>query len=337
MRKPPSGRGDPKQHGQRAGALAAFALGEADRAAAAGEYAEALEWLARADKGSPAARGLEAEVRYRYGAELAAHGACAAAEALMSEIPAGQSVPASLVSERIRLLRVHRAATADLVALRSRFGEECPACRGTDLYAIASCVHQRMPLPHAVKLVPTMLAPELSGVYAAAAYRPGWDPDRGHPLTTLVRREKAHVEPASIRLLGAVLADYIAYYTPLVRLVDVLVPIPTGADREENRGGSIPYVFAATVRDRLSIPLRELLIQVAPHLDHTQASGTTRRDALRIAWRVRGAAALEGRTVLLVDDILTTGTTLRTAAEFLLSAGVSEVYGVTLMHTERSS
>lgn len=41
--------------------------------------------------------------------------------------------------------------------------------------------------------------------------------------------------------------------------------------------------------------------------------------------------------VLLVDDIVTTGTTLSVAAELLREAGARVVYAVALLHTERST
>ena len=51
----------------------------------------------------------------------------------------------------------------------------------------------------------------------------------------------------------------------------------------------------------------------------------------------RGRVHSAGRAVMLIDDIVTTGTTLSTAAELLLEAGVGTVYGVALLHTERTS
>jgi predicted amidophosphoribosyltransferase len=156
-------------------------------------------------------------------------------------------------------------------------------------------------------------------------------------MNVLVRLEKQQIDESSLRLLGAVLADYVAHHTPLPAVIDAIVPVPTSRDREERRGGSIPYGLAATLRDQLAVPLREVLVQVAPHLDHTEASGPERRRALRRAWRAKADTTLLDRTVLLVDDIVTTGTTLVAAAELLSDVGVGRVYGLALMHTERST
>lgn len=80
----------------------------------------------------------------------------------------------------------------------------------------------------------------------------------------------------------------------------------------------------------------EAIVQTGEHRDHTQARGEERRRALRVAWNPTVDRRLRGRAVLLVDDIVTTGTTLKTAAELLREQGVADVYGVALLHTGNS-
>lgn len=59
------------------------------------------------------------------------------------------------------------------------------------------------------------------------------------------------MDDASLRLLGALLLDYAANHTSLPRLLDAVVLVPTSREREESRGGSIPLLLAATIRDQL--------------------------------------------------------------------------------------
>jgi predicted amidophosphoribosyltransferase len=64
----------------------------------------------------------------------------------------------------------------------------------------------------------------------------------------------------------------------------------------------------------------------ARHTPHqTGLSATERRANLRDAFQVSRAAQLKGRTVLLVDDVLTTGATASEAARALKSAGAAKV------------
>ena len=56
-------------------ALAGYALRQASAAAARGDYGAALEWLSSTAMSQPEGKNLEAEVRYRFGAVLAARDA----------------------------------------------------------------------------------------------------------------------------------------------------------------------------------------------------------------------------------------------------------------------
>ena len=49
---------------------------------------------------------------------------------------------------------------------------------------------------------------------------------------------------------------------------------------------------------------------------------------MKDSFGVQNAAALEGRTILLVDDISTTGATLSEAARVLKQSGAKEVIGL---------
>lgn len=322
--------------GSSAGQLGQFALERARQSAERGDFDDALEWLARAPKDDPTARALEAELRYRRAAGLIAEGEYGNAETQLNRIPRDGTVPQFLIDERLRLLRGHRAAMQDIRELRERFGSECDDCRGPDYFRIASCHHQDRPIPPVRKLPPGRHRPKIVGTYAASAYRSGWDRDRSDPLTQLVRGQKAEITPEVMRILGALLADYVAFHTPLPQVVDVVVPVPTSREREAARHGSLPLILGIAVRDRLALPLQEAVVQVGEHRDHTQAHGDERRLGLRGAWQAKVDRRLAGRTVLLVDDIVTSGTTAITAADMLREGGVGEVYAVALLHTESS-
>jgi predicted amidophosphoribosyltransferase len=318
--------------------LARLALENAERAKAKGLFAQAVEWVTTsAAKGAGTlAIELEAELRYRLGGELAAERKFGEAEAQLSVAARTGNKYSRLAQERLRLVRKRTTVEQDLETLRERFGESCAKCNGRDLYAIATCSHQLSPVPRAIKLPANYLAPGVTEVYAAAAYRSGWDPDRKDPLSILLRSAKRTIDPVAVRAIGLLLADYVAYHTHLISIVDVVVPIPTSREREENRGGGIPHRLALALRDALKLPFRESVVQVQSHLDHTDAAKPERRKSLKTAWRVKTDSLLSGSSVLLVDDILTTGTTMSVGAELLRSSGVKEVFGLVLMHTERA-
>ncbi len=134
-----------------------------------------------------------------------------------------------------------------------------------------------------------------------------------------------------------VLAEYVRHLTPILKHVDLIVPVPTSRDRAGARGGSIPYSLAVTLQDVLAVPMRACIQLVAEYDGHAVVSGEARSQALSRAWRAERTPILERSAVLLVDDIVTTGTTLSVAAELLIEAGARVVYAVALLHTEKSS
>jgi predicted amidophosphoribosyltransferase len=309
-----------------------MALAQARESLQNGRWTEALEWIAKAPRGE-ATRRLEAEARYRRAAILVARKLFVEAETEFAQVPRNAGIPAFLLDERQRLIREMRVRKP---ADHGIIGSTCYRCEVGDWYDVVTCPHQRAPVPRAVKLRIEAFRPAVREVYAAGAYRPGWDREREDPISALVRLEKRRIEPVSMRWIGLLLADYVGGHTPLPGRIDAVVPVPTSREREEQRGGGLPTLLAQAIRDHLAVPLREPIIQVAEHLDHSQAYGAVRKAGLRAAWKHRRDEVLVGRRVLLVDDIVTTGTTLEAAAEMLLEDGVGEVNAVTLLHTELS-
>lgn len=311
------------------------ALARAGESLESGNPSEAIEWLKRARQ-TPQRRALEAQARYRLASELIVKRRFAEAEAQLGRIPQDSSINRFLIEERIRLVRTRRQATADLQAMARRFGDECDACRGRDFYAIATCAHRVSSVPPARKLDATRFAPLIEGAYAAASYRSRWDKEWADPMSQLLRLEKKALRRPDVRFMGYLLASYMCHHTPLVGAVDALVPIPTSGSREDSRGGCIPRELAEAIRDELAIPIREAIKAKGDYEDHQLVRGRAREQALRRSWVVRQDPVLQGRRVAVVDDVITTGTTMKTAASMLAEHGIGGVFALSLCHTESS-
>lgn len=106
--------------------------------------------------------------------------------------------------------------------------------------------------------------------------------------------------------------------------VDVIVPVPHHwTDRLLRR-----HLPPATIGSRLARLLRapyshHILAKVRRTPPQTELSNTERRNNLRNAFRLIGRPELSGARVLLVDDVLTTGTTAHRAAALLKQAGAT--------------
>ena len=103
--------------------------------------------------------------------------------------------------------------------------------------------------------------------------------------------------------------------------IDVVTWAPTGASRRHRRGFDHAELIARTVAQQLGVPCRRLLDRTAGTPAQT---GRSRRERLH-GPGFTASPAVAGRSVLLVDDVVTTGTTLASAASALHAAGAVAV------------
>jgi predicted amidophosphoribosyltransferase len=121
------------------------------------------------------------------------------------------------------------------------------------------------------------------------------------------------------RAAAAVLAAHMVRRLGLTP-VDVVTWAPTSARRVRARGYDQAEAIARAVARQLGVPCRRLLYRA--HGD--PQTGKSRADRLAgPSFRARRPRV--GLSVLVVDDVVTTGATLRTAAQALRSAGVARV------------
>ena len=125
--------------------------------------------------------------------------------------------------------------------------------------------------------------------------------------------------------LGKLLAQRIAAEYP--EGIPVLTWIPISRRRRFTRGYDQTELMAKTVARELGVPLVSSLVKVR----HTRPQSTLREPAARRAnvlgaFKAKSPQAVAGKTVLLLDDIITTGVTASECAKTLLTAGAAEVH-----------
>jgi ComF family protein len=115
----------------------------------------------------------------------------------------------------------------------------------------------------------------------------------------------------------------------------VIVPVPLHWWRRWRRGYNQSEALARGLANRLGLPCRPRWLRRVRHTPpQTAQTATGRLDNVRGAFRARPRAGLAGATVLLVDDVLTTGSTCREAAQALLRAGAARVVAAVLARAE---
>ena len=106
----------------------------------------------------------------------------------------------------------------------------------------------------------------------------------------------------------------------------VLVAVPLHRSRLWWRGFNQSALVAAELSKRLSIPAEPLLLTRTRRTPPLKGmSALQRRKAVAGAFRVRDPAAVAGRTIILVDDVLTTGSTAEACARALKRAGAARI------------
>jgi ComF family protein len=166
---------------------------------------------------------------------------------------------------------------------------------------------------------------------ACLSHPPAWDNAvtgllYEYPVDHLVRRFKFHRNFAC----GQLLADELVFTLrrldlplPDMRLPDLLLPVPLHFTRRFQRGYNQAEFLARSVGKALCLPVRVDLLHRTRRT--TAQSGLDRAERRK---NVRGAFSchnLAGARVALVDDVLTTGTTLEACARAARNAGASQV------------
>lgn len=124
--------------------------------------------------------------------------------------------------------------------------------------------------------------------------------------------------------VAGLMADRIQWLAPAHMLSGAIVPVPPAPSRLRRRGFDPAGELAAALAERLGSPLEPCLARRGGRRQ------VGRRRAERIGRPPRiHAIGTAPRSVLLVDDVLTTGATLSACAQALRAAGAARVVAVT--------
>jgi ComF family protein len=135
--------------------------------------------------------------------------------------------------------------------------------------------------------------------------------------------------------VGSIWADHCAERFRTLE-AQVVMPVPLHWWRRWRRGYNQAEPLAAALAGRLGVQCdARSLRRIRYTRPQTNQSATARRENMRGAFRSADGVAVRGRTILLIDDVLTTGTTLSEAARALKAAGAARVVAAVLAHRER--
>lgn len=112
---------------------------------------------------------------------------------------------------------------------------------------------------------------------------------------------------------------------------DAIVPVPMSRAKERKRGYNQAELLARALARRINRPCELLLTK--PRDRATQSHLPRNERARNVSGAFKASARANAKAILLVDDISTTGETLRSCAIELLRAGAASVAAVTVAKT----
>lgn len=201
----------------------------------------------------------------------------------------------------------------------------CDPCRADLALNVGACRRCGRPTPRLDGECPACLVtpPPQTRTVAPFIYRA--------PMTRLVHGLKHGNGLLEARVLAQLMAPAVlANPAP-----EVMVPVPLSWRRRVVRGYNQAALLAAHLGRLVETPVDYRSLKRTRHTPPQQSlDARTRRRNLRGAFQA--SAAVAGRDVALVDDVLTTGATTEAAAGALLAAGASNVRVWTVAYTPRT-
>ena len=195
----------------------------------------------------------------------------------------------------------------------------CPGCRADLPWTRSVCLRCGLPLSTPSNVCARCQRHPLpyDRMFAALSYEP--------PVDHLIVSLKFHSRLANARLLGELLADHLL--TREDPLPELILPVPLHPRRLRTRGYNQAMELARPLARRLGLPIAPTLCR---RVRATVAQSSildvkTRKDNVRGAFVVTAESRIAGRRVAILDDVVTSGSTVEALAHVLHSAGVREI------------
>lgn len=194
----------------------------------------------------------------------------------------------------------------------------CAACHASLPYMATACVRCALPMPVSS-----------AGQECGECQRHAPDYDRGYsllryepPVDQLIQRLKFKARLPLARLLGELMAAQLARRES--PQPECIIPVPLHRSRLRERGFNQALEIARPLARRLNIALDyQSCVRLRPTAVQSLLPAAARRKNMQGAFQL--TRPLKARHVALVDDVVTTGHTLRECAATLRKVGVEHI------------
>jgi ComF family protein len=203
----------------------------------------------------------------------------------------------------------------------------CEACVGRFAQPQARCRRCAIPLPSGVTECGRCLAnpPPLDACHAAVSYE--------YPWSGLIGQYKFNGHAGWARGFATLMRSA-PWMEPALEDAEVVLPMPLSAQRLAERGFNQALLLARALAPQKTEAM--LLLRVRHTAAQTALDRKDRLGNVKDAFAVEPlrAAQVKGRRIVLVDDVMTSGASLYSAAEALHQAGAATVTALVLARTD---
>lgn len=126
--------------------------------------------------------------------------------------------------------------------------------------------------------------------------------------------------------LGRIYGEKMRNESDLPANVDLIIPIPLHPARKRKRGYNQSAKFAEGLSEILAIPFTDELLERRIRTEtQTRKSKLKRWENISGVFGLKNPSSLDGKKILLVDDVITTGSTLEACSQVLIDQGCQQL------------
>jgi competence protein ComFC len=111
---------------------------------------------------------------------------------------------------------------------------------------------------------------------------------------------------------------------------DLVVPVPLHSKRRRKRGYNQSELLARSLARQIALPCVPCLVRTRATIPQVGLSDSQRKENVRKAFRCRHSGRISKQRILLIDDVMTTGATVSSAAQALVEEGAQRVSVLTV-------
>ncbi|PMQ02488.1 MAG: hypothetical protein CBR30_02290 [Dictyoglomus sp. NZ13-RE01] len=108
--------------------------------------------------------------------------------------------------------------------------------------------------------------------------------------------------------------------------IDLITYVPMWKDKEKKRGYNQSYILAKYLSRELQLSVVSTLKQERPILEQKNLGRAERLENVKNAFKLMENVDIEGKNILIVDDVYTTGATIRECAKELRNGRCNKIY-----------